>query len=211
MLHVSCMINKIYYNGRDPFNQNSDRSDREKWSASKGGPFFSKLFQSDRTDPLSFGPKFLEILVEQIAPNNFLQRPREYNTSVYHTIFSCLCLFLLPHKATDIPKKSFSLHRKKMKQKCTEKKNSRLRVVDSLIITEVVSWITKIETAALIFKLRYVVLYAQGTTEKIFESKLEVYDVYVDNQNIKCKQHLSWIAHFNNADRDRLYQLDSFR
>lgn len=50
-----------------------------------------------------------------------------------------------------------------------------------------------------------------GTTEKIFESKLEVYDVYVDNQNIKCKPHLSWIAHFNNADRDRLEQLDTFR
>lgn len=53
--------------------------------------------------------------------------------------------------------------------------------------------------------------YVACTTEKIFESKLEVYDVYVDNQNIKCKQHLSWIAHFNNADRDRLHQLDSFR
>lgn len=63
----------------------------------------------------------------------------------------------------------------------------------------------------LIIKPRGVVLYTQGTTEKIFESKLEVYDVYVDNQNIKCKPHLSWIAHFNNADRDRLHQLDSFR
>ena len=31
-------------------------------------PFFSKLFRLDRTDPLSFGPKFLEILVEWIAP-----------------------------------------------------------------------------------------------------------------------------------------------
>ena len=40
-----------------------------KWSTSKGGPvFFSKLFRLDRTDPLSFGPKFSEILVERIAP-----------------------------------------------------------------------------------------------------------------------------------------------
>ena len=54
--------------GRDPFNQNSNRSDREKWSTSKGGPVFSKLFRLDRTDPLSFGPKFSEILVEWIAP-----------------------------------------------------------------------------------------------------------------------------------------------
>ena len=54
--------------GRDPFNQNSNRSDRQKWSTSKGGPVFSKLFRLDRTDPLSFGPKFPEILVEWIAP-----------------------------------------------------------------------------------------------------------------------------------------------
>ena len=54
--------------GRDPFNQNSNRSDWEKWSTSKGGPVFSKIFRLDRTDPLSFGPKFPEILVEWIAP-----------------------------------------------------------------------------------------------------------------------------------------------
>ena len=54
--------------GRDPFNQNSNRSDREKWSTSKGGPVFSKLFRLDRTDPFRFGPKFPEILVEWIAP-----------------------------------------------------------------------------------------------------------------------------------------------
>ena len=54
--------------GRDPFNQNSNRSDREKRTTSKGGPVFSKLFLLDRTDPLSFGPKFPESLVEWIAP-----------------------------------------------------------------------------------------------------------------------------------------------
>ena len=43
---------------RDPFNQNFARSDREKRSTSKGGPVFSKLFRLDRTDSLSFGPKF---------------------------------------------------------------------------------------------------------------------------------------------------------
>ena len=58
--------------GRDPFNQNSNRSDREKRTTSKGGPVFSKLFRLDRTDPLSFGPKFPEILVEWIAPLQFL-------------------------------------------------------------------------------------------------------------------------------------------
>ena len=54
--------------GRDPFNQNSNRSDREKRTTSKGGPVFRKLFRLDRTDPLSFGPKFPESLVEWIAP-----------------------------------------------------------------------------------------------------------------------------------------------
>ena len=56
--------------GRDPFNQNSNRSDREKRATSKGGPVFLKLFRLDRTDPLSFGPKFPEILVEWIAPGD---------------------------------------------------------------------------------------------------------------------------------------------
>ena len=35
---------------------------------------FSKLFRLDRTDPLSFGPKFPEILVEWIAPYESEQR-----------------------------------------------------------------------------------------------------------------------------------------
>ena len=56
------------HHGRDPFDQNSNRSDREKWSTSKGGRVLSKLFRLDRTDPLSFGPEFPEILVEWIAP-----------------------------------------------------------------------------------------------------------------------------------------------
>ena len=60
--------------GRDPFNQTSNRSDREKRTTSKGGPVFSKLFRLDRTDPLSFGPKFPEILVEWIAPRVFTVR-----------------------------------------------------------------------------------------------------------------------------------------
>ena len=55
--------------GRDPFNQNSNRSDREKWSTSKGGPVFLKLIRLDQTDPLSFGPRFSEILVKWIAPH----------------------------------------------------------------------------------------------------------------------------------------------
>ena len=58
--------------GRDPFHQNSDRSDRKKRTTSKGGPVFSKLFRLDRTDPLSFGPKFPESLVEWIAPSVFI-------------------------------------------------------------------------------------------------------------------------------------------
>ena len=40
----------------------------KKRTTSKGGPVFLKLFRLDRTDPLSFGPKFPEILVEWIAP-----------------------------------------------------------------------------------------------------------------------------------------------
>ena len=38
----------------------------------KVDPIFSKLFRLDQTDPLSFGLKFPEILVEWITPNNVL-------------------------------------------------------------------------------------------------------------------------------------------
>ena len=54
----SCLVPKTTTDnntGRDPYNQNSSRSGREKWSISKGGPVISKLFPLDQTDPLSFG------------------------------------------------------------------------------------------------------------------------------------------------------------
>ena len=38
------------------------------WKFIKPRCNFSKLFRLERTDPLSFGPKFPEILVEWIAP-----------------------------------------------------------------------------------------------------------------------------------------------
>ena len=65
-----CCHDNSYNYGRDPFNQTPVRCDREKWFTSKGGPVFLKLFPLDRTDPLSFGQKFSEILVEWIAPYN---------------------------------------------------------------------------------------------------------------------------------------------
>ena len=70
----SFLVRKVENEGRDPFNQNSNRSDREKRTTSKGGPVFSKLFRLDRTDPLSFGPKFPESLVEWIASEISLAR-----------------------------------------------------------------------------------------------------------------------------------------
>ena len=78
-MHVKIMQSnylKRVFKRRDPFNQNSNRSDREKLSTSKGGPVFSKLFRLDRTDPLSFGPKFPEIVVEWIAPKGSVQPPK---------------------------------------------------------------------------------------------------------------------------------------
>ena len=59
----------VKWNG--PFRSN--RSNREKWSTSKGGPLFSKLFRLDRTDPYRFKPKFPEILDEWIAPYMYLR------------------------------------------------------------------------------------------------------------------------------------------
>ena len=57
-------VEMVKWNG--PFRWN--RSNREKWSTSKGGPIFSKLFRLGRTNPFRLRPKFPEILVEWIAP-----------------------------------------------------------------------------------------------------------------------------------------------
>ena len=80
--------------GRDPFNQNSDRSDREKRTTSKGGPVFSKLFRLDRTDPLSFGPKFPEILVEWIAPFVFWENKTVMAFWMLCHVWACLAVIL---------------------------------------------------------------------------------------------------------------------
>ena len=66
--------------GRDPFNQTSNRSDREKWSSSKGGPVFSKLFQLDRTDPLSFGPKFWKFWLNGSCLNTVISHAFAYSS-----------------------------------------------------------------------------------------------------------------------------------
>ena len=39
-IKLSYQASNPFYCGRDPFNQNSSRFDREKWSTSKGGPVF---------------------------------------------------------------------------------------------------------------------------------------------------------------------------
>ena len=82
-MHVKIMQSnylKRVFKRCDPFNQNSNRSDREKLSTSKGGPVFSKLFRLDRTDPLSFGPKFPEIVVEYGSRPRGLYSPRNDTT-----------------------------------------------------------------------------------------------------------------------------------
>ena len=65
-----CCHDNSYNYRHDPFNQNSEWSNREKWSISKGGQVFPKLFRLDRTHPLSFGLKLPGILVEWIALYN---------------------------------------------------------------------------------------------------------------------------------------------
>ena len=76
--------------GRDLFNYNSNRSDREKWSTSIGGPVFLKLFRLDRTDKLSFESKFAEIFVEWIAPMVFTREKNDTsNQNRERSFFTC--------------------------------------------------------------------------------------------------------------------------
>lgn len=47
-----------------------------------------------------------------------------------------------------------------------------------------------------------------GTTEKIFEEKKELYDVYIDNQNVKThRESLQPLLRLNSADREKYRKL----
>ena len=51
-----------------------------------------------------------------------------------------------------------------------------------------------------------------GTTEKIFQTKTHLYDVYVDNQNITANtQNLKDLLRISDADRDKLSKLNNQR
>ena len=52
----------------------------------------------------------------------------------------------------------------------------------------------------------------KGTTEKIFEEKKELYDVYIDNQNVKThRSHLQPLLRLNAADKEKYRKLSEQR
>ncbi|XP_068162455.1 DENN domain-containing protein 11-like [Antennarius striatus] len=54
--------------------------------------------------------------------------------------------------------------------------------------------------------------YVACTTEKIFEEKKDLYDVYVDNQNVKtCREGLKPLLRLSTADRDKYHKLTEQR
>ncbi|XP_078076095.1 DENN domain-containing protein 11 isoform X2 [Mustelus asterias] len=56
------------------------------------------------------------------------------------------------------------------------------------------------------------VSYVACTTEKIFEEKKDLYDVYVDNQNVKTdREHLQQLLKINSADKDKYRKLNDQR
>lgn len=51
-----------------------------------------------------------------------------------------------------------------------------------------------------------------GTTEKIFEEKKDLYDVYVDNQNVKTyRDGLKPLLRLSTADREKYRKLTEQR
>lgn len=51
-----------------------------------------------------------------------------------------------------------------------------------------------------------------GTTEKIFEEKKELHDLYIDNQNVKThRSHLLPLLRLNAADKERYRKLSEQR
>ena len=61
------------------------------------------------------------------------------------------------------------------------------------------------------FEGKNCIILISGTTEKIFELKKEVYDAFVDNQNLVLSESLSSFGKINSADKKRYQQLRSYR
>uniref|UniRef100_A0A8C5R9J6 DENN domain-containing protein 11 n=1 Tax=Laticauda laticaudata TaxID=8630 RepID=A0A8C5R9J6_LATLA len=56
------------------------------------------------------------------------------------------------------------------------------------------------------------IAYVACTTEKIFEEKQDLYDVYVDNQNVKTHhEHLQPLLKINSADKEKYQRLNDQR
>ncbi|XP_069759802.1 DENN domain-containing protein 11 isoform X2 [Narcine bancroftii] len=54
--------------------------------------------------------------------------------------------------------------------------------------------------------------YVACTTEKIFEEKKDLYDIYIDNQNVKTEhEHLQQLLKVNSADKDKYRKLNDQR
>ena len=68
----------------------SDWSNQEKWSNSKGLPAFSRLFQLNQAYPFSFRPKYPEVLVELIARRGFNRFRTESNQTITPFVDSSL-------------------------------------------------------------------------------------------------------------------------
>ncbi len=55
-------------------------------------------------------------------------------------------------------------------------------------------------------------IYAPGTTEKIFEMKTQLYDIYVDNQNVTAHvPAMQELLKVSDADRDKHTKLNNQR
>ena len=55
-------------------------------------------------------------------------------------------------------------------------------------------------------------IFFKGTTERIFEEKKELYDVYIDNQNVKThRSHLQPLLRLNAADKEKYRKLTEQR
>ena len=102
--------------GRDPFNQNSNRSDREKRTTSKGGPVFPKLFRLDRNFRKVWlngsRPKFSiqEKTWKWVADSNLLQHAI-YTVRYCFTVLALIKLF----SVTERTQESLQKHSEKAK------------------------------------------------------------------------------------------------
>lgn len=136
---------------------------------------------------------------------------RKVYASLYKRAYFCT---KIPKKESNANKKILSYFKCKNNQEIVHKIICDKKNAISCIYTNrtLITSVNYTQTVALDRYLLMCFVSFTGTTEKIFESKIQLYDIYVDNQNVFSSSHaLKDLLKITDADREKLAKLNNQR